>query len=228
MLQVIKGSDKVAILNHLASLKEDDGSVINYTGYNKNKELILDSLTTISLLPQNNIYYITLDSSDSDLDIELLNTSKKKYILDVSDLKGNSKVVKQLKKFTKIDKFDSKRDFRTFNIAEEILINKNINKALQLCGEIENQVGYEFSVLYALHHNYKLLLAMHIDHSLYTKQRLFVQNKLSKTNYTKQQLSTILYEIYSIDKDLKTNNVLDFKIRIKNMYISINTGIRNK
>ncbi|MCA9749528.1 MAG: hypothetical protein KC414_10515, partial [Romboutsia sp.] len=187
VIKVIKGNDTVAIQKYIDNLKKSikNKSYIfkEMNGYRRNKELILDSLNSLLILDECQIYHITLDSADTEIDINQLTANQNIYILNASNLNGNTKIVKDLKKLVNFEIFDKQSDFTTFNIAEALLINKDLNKALKLANNLQQNSDSAFSFLSAIHYYYKLIYYKHINHSTFLKQKLFVQNKIAKTNY---------------------------------------------
>lgn len=227
MIKAISGNDKISIQKYIDSLKlaqKNSGyNFIELSGYSKNKEKIADSLNTISLLQNIAIYHIYLDTNDLDIDIKSMQASNNLYIIDVSNLNGNTKVVKELKKLITIEKFDLKADFLAFNIAEAILIEQNLNKALNLAKTSTNTNDLIFSFISALNYYYKLLLQKHTNHSLFYKQKLFVQNKISRTKFTEKQLSALINTIFSYDLAIKSSKQLNIEKMLKDIYIMLKT-----
>ena len=225
MIKVIKGNDKVAIQNYIYNLRNtiDQHVYTQIEGYNKNKSRLNDSLNSLSILNENFVFHIILDSTDTEIDVNTLESNRNLYILNISNLNGNTKVVKELKKKSTIITFDSKVDFATFNIAESLLIHKDLNSALKIANRLGDNTDIIFSLLNALHYYYKLIYYKNNNHPLFYKQKLFVQNKIAKAKYSDKELKALLLTIFKYDNEIKSSGYLNLKKMIKDIYIKITT-----
>lgn len=212
MIRLAYGDDLESIANFIKSItkeyspdeiyrldgenitKSDVISISDSIGLFSSKRLLILTLKTLSSFPLNRDLMLQLDKKEGfEMLIDCSSLTKTVGIKDKDFFKG----------IVKFNTFTLKKDFKSFDIADALIVNKDLSKAIKLVNSIDDFEKDIFVIMGAIQFDLRALI---IHKNPESNLHAFVVSKMSKSKIDIDKAKEIYANLAILDAKIKRHD----------------------
>lgn len=231
MIYAFSGDDIQRISDSILNIKKKfpESEIIEISSASKMKDKLINLSSSLSLLGSKNIVIVEVLSKDSDFIcstdflnlIESYKNNEDIIIFNFGDhIAKNTKIYKKIFEYCKIQELSIKPDFWNFNLCDELIINKNKKKALEIVmNRNEKDLKESFYPLISLMQTYaRMIVSQKFDNKFWKIQKPFFRSKFENKNIRIEEAIDLYKKLLDIEVASKSSStnlkslLLDFII----------------